>query len=171
MAAIVEDEAVEEFWPNKSPDPPGHLGCDRKHERYEWNHWIHVCWIRNFMLGQPMVAGTADLSAGGIGLICPNMVHAGSLGLAMLIGAEQRVKLYYIEVVHCRYMMGSMSHLVGARWIPEPPEMPEVRAEMTPDGPRLIVGQPRSPRDARMRRCAAAIITSQPRGPQGTDRH
>lgn len=117
------------------------------------------------MFCHPVVVGTADLSAGGIGLICPHMVHSGSIGLVILVGAEQRIKLRYVEVVHCRYLTGSMSHLVGARWIPEPAGMPEVRAEMSSDGLRIVVGPPRSPVNARPKQRAAAIIGNEFRGP------
>jgi len=162
---------VEQFWSEKPPGSIGGFGSDRAHDRYKWNHWVHLCWIRNATFGDPVVVGTADLSAGGIGLICPNMVHAGAIGLVMLVGAKQRVKLRYIEVIHCRYLTTSMSHHVGARWIPEPAGMPEVRAEMTPDGPRIIVGQPRSSRETRMRCHAAAIISRAPRGPHSEGHH
>lgn len=153
MVAVTEAKAVDNVWFDKTLEHSGLLGCDRAHERYEWNHWVHVSWVQNSMIGEPVVVGTADLSAGGIGMICPNMIHPGSIGLVMFLGADRQLKLHYVQVVHCRYLIGSMAHLVGAKWIGEPAGLPEVKAEMTPDGPKLSVGLLRSRRDVcRLRR-------------------
>lgn len=138
---------MENWWSSKPLALSGGAASDRLHDRYEWRHWVHVSWVRDSMIGRPVVVGTTDLSAGGIGLICPNMIHPGSIGLVMFVGADRQLKLHYAKVVHCRYLMGSMSHLIGAQWIGEPAGLPEVKAEMTPDGPRLIVGLLRARRD------------------------
>lgn len=135
---------------------PRWLGCDRVHDRYEWRHWVQVCWFRQASICAPIVVSTTDLSAGGIGLLCPNMVHPGTVGAVLLVDARHRAHLRYIEVMHCRYLLGSMSHLVGARWIPEPLGMPNMEIEMTAEGPRLSIGQPLTRRDLGRQRRAAS---------------
>lgn len=134
---------------------PHLVGCDRRHDRYEWRHWVQVCWLQPTGLSKPITISTTDLSAGGIGLLCPNMVYPDTLGVVLLVDAQDRTALRYVEVMHCRYLIGSMLHLVGARWVSEPMGMPNMEVEMTPDGPRLAVGQPRSRRDLSRRRRAA----------------
>lgn len=136
----MEGEAVRESWSDNSAGYLDPGGCERVHDRYEWDHWVHVCWVRRSFISEPLVVGTADLSAGGIGLLCPNLVYPGTVGLVLLVGREQRLKLNFIEIVHCRYLVGSMLHLVGARWIRKPPGLGHVRGEMTATGPRIVAG-------------------------------
>lgn len=138
------------------PGSPRLLGCDRLHDRYEWRHWVQVCWVRQSSIVAPIVVTTTDLSAGGIGLLCPNMVHPGTVGAVLLVDARHQAHLRYVEVMHCRYLLGSMSHLIGARWIPEPLGMPNMEIEMTADGPRLSIGQPLTRRDLSRQRRASA---------------
>ena len=171
MASVGGEAVAEESRAGNPSDPSVSPIRDRAYERHDWKHWVHVCWIRDSTIGDPLVVATTDLSAGGVGLICPNMVHAGAIGLVMLMGAQPQVMVRYIVVRHCRYMMDVMSHLVGARWIPQPAGMPEVRAEMRANGPCIVVGPSRHPRDARTRRRAAAIVTREPRGPQSKGHH
>jgi len=155
-----------------NPGLPHQLGCDRLHDRYEWRHWVQVCWFRQGSISSPIVVSTTDLSAGGIGLLCPNMVHPGTVGVVMLVDAQYHAHLRYIQVMHCRYLIGSMSHLIGGQWIPEPMDIPNMEIELTGEGPRLSIGQPLSRRDlGRRRRAAAAARANAMRSSGGWGRN
>ena len=120
-------------------------------------HRVQVCWVQQTSISNPLEVYTTDLSAGGIGLLCPNMVYPGTIGVLLLVDARNRVHLRYTEVMHCRYLIGSMAHLIGGRWIAEPMHVPNIEVEMTSFGPKLSLGQPLSRQDLHRRRRAAAV--------------
>ncbi|MFW5653160.1 MAG: PilZ domain-containing protein [Planctomycetota bacterium] len=98
----------------------------RAHARHEWRQLVQVAFLVNSTPMVPMSLMAVDLSRGGLGLISKNMVHPGTIGIAMLRKTGSEFIVRAVEVVHCRYVQ-PRQHMLGTRWTSVPSHL---RAEV-----------------------------------------
>ena len=113
-------------------------GDGRKYGRYAWRTDVQICWTTVGLTCTPLWVRATDISSGGCGFLCKNMVHARTRGVVLLQPPGKEPTLRPFEVIHCRYHTELKAHHVGVRWIPEPLEKPPVEIKTTAEGAVMV---------------------------------
>jgi hypothetical protein len=121
-------------------------GNSREHERFAWDRPVQICWFHNGSAEDPFTVTAHDISAGGMGLLSHSMVHPGTQGIALLPAANHRALLRCFEIVHCHYDAQVHAHVIGARWIADPPGGLPVEVKWTATGPKMAPIELKAPR-------------------------